>query len=193
MKIKKLIVTGIAAIMAVSAMSISAFAAEIDPETGLMKYGCVDTLEELLAGLNEEGIEPFGDKNPPAGLPGDHKYWYGDPMSFGTTKNCHLNEAAKFEFEFTDTCTLNTAQYAEFFVATNSRSAAIACTGRDYSGSVNVTFVQVSNNKKFGPKSLAVNKTVSFGTLNLNQLYAIKITPKTAGKAMVGTVTVDRD
>ena len=220
-KFKKVMAMGLATMAAVSAMSVPALAADTDAEDTWQarmeaaEYGTVDSIEELadapiIYTINEDGefvieyentgITPFGLTNPPSNIAGGSTstYLYGFGSS-NPSQNIYVNEDTSFSFSFNSSCTTSTAQYAEFFVAASSTAENIYFEG---SGSrnttVNISLVPMSSGvSTIGPKSLPI-KTSNFESIYINglaygKIYAVKITPKTAGVALSGVVSISNN
>lgn len=200
MKLRKLITMGIAAVMAVSAMSVSAFAKETNSDDTWEKrweeaeYGTVDSLEELI----ENKIEPFGLPSSPSIAGSAYTYLYDNSgnTSYDSKNKLYTNKDASFNFEFSSNCTTKTKQYAEFLIMASSTSKKIYFEGSGgVDTSVNITMEPISSSlSDIGPKVLPIHSSnydsVYFKGFKPNYTYAIKITPKTAGKAISGTIKV---
>lgn len=206
MKMKKLISMGLAAIMAVSAMSFSVLAAETnDNDTWEQRweeaeYGTVNSLDELIGTLtnNEDGIEPFGVKNPPSIAGSFDTYLYDNTgnTSYNSSTRLYTNTNTSFNFTFDSNCKTTTTQYAEFCVMASSSTKKIYFEGSGgVDTSVNITMEPISTSlSDIGPKVLPIHSSnydsVYFKGFAPMYTYAVKITPKTAGKAISGTIRV---
>lgn len=210
MKIKKLIAMGLAAIMAVSAMSISAFAA----------YDSTADFNELIAtsySVDEDGnitlnypevYNPLGQSTPPSNIAGNStKYYLFDPvLGVSHNDNVYTNYDADFSFDFNTSCTTNTKQYAEFIVGgpnyANKQPVYLHITGKSTSTNqteyVNVKLINTGSGDDINVGKVAVARggenIVAVNSLLKNQLYYVLVTPysTSAGHAIHADVTINR-
>lgn len=212
---KRIAMMSLAAMMAISAMSMPALAADTDTEDTWQarmeaaEYGTVDSIDELVDApiiytINDDGefvleyenngIMPFGRPTKPSTIAGaTDTYLYGSGTS-NPSQRIYVNKNAAFTFTFNSSCTTSTTQYAEFFVGATSTTQKIYFEGSGGTNTtVNITLEPVSSGAStLGPKDLPIKSSnydsIYFKGLSVGKLYAVKITPKTAGKAVTGTV-----
>lgn len=209
---------GIATMVAITEMSITTLAVDTNAQDTWQarmesaKYGTVDSIDELIDApviytLNDNGefvleyentgITPFGITNPPSDLAGNSTatYIYGWGTS-NPTHNIYVNQDTYFNFSFDNSCTTSTAQYAEFLIGATSTAQKIYFEG---SGSINtnlnISLVPISSGASgIGPKNLPIKtnnyESIYFNGLKYGETYAVKLTPKTAGINLTGTVNI---
>jgi len=192
--IKKIMTVGLAAMMAASALSMNAFAADsIDELVNAPVYYTTNEDGELII-VNDSDISLFDTSVKP--LNGT-LYVYGSGVS--SSGNMLVNTEATDSFSFKDTCTTSTAKYADFLIGATPSSQRVYIQGQgDRNTSVKITLVPIgagSGLDSIGPKTLSIRSSspryISFSGLESGIIYAIKITPNTAGQALSGTLTVN--
>lgn len=206
MKLRKIITMGLAAIMAVSVMSMTAFAKEEqagdtwEQRWENAEYGTVESLDELGTPSVDilGGASTYGLTNPPSDIAGSSDTYFYDnsgTTSSDTKYRIYTNKDTSFRFNFDSNCTTSTTQYAEFFIAAGSSTKKIYFEGSGGTdSSVKITMVPMSSGSTLGPKTLPIHSSnydfIYFNNFKANYGYAIKVTPTKAGKAISGVIKV---
>lgn len=206
---KRVITMGIAAVIAVSAMSISAFAAYDDIE---------DFGEPIATGyrITEDGKfewyipSLFGITNPPSNIVGSNTKYYlydADNVPPTTHTNTYINQAAEFSFYFNKSCTTRSKQYAEFIIGGPFYNNASTNVNFKFTGSnecsnnteyVNLKLVSTGSAADIDLGQVMVHRnrtsTVSTTKMAKGALYYVLVTPasNSVGHIISGDVTIGR-